>query len=147
MRAIVGGMIDSVYCKDGDSIHQGDLLLVLKDPSIKSKLKSSTYQCSQLKIWIQDLTHLCASNKISKNDIATIQSSIYKEQLSRFIHQKENQEASLRKAEEELSINGKLAQDKVISPKELFDTKTIMKNKCILSCLFVRSTKYLATRI
>lgn len=123
MKAIVGGLIDSIYHKDGDSIHGGEVLLRIKDLSSKAKLRTSESEINHKKILIQDLVYLTTHNNLLENDILQLISPIYKEQLSRFIHQKGSQEASLRKSNEELSINKKLALDKVISPKELFDSK------------------------
>lgn len=123
MRAIVSGLIDSIYHQDGDSIYKGEILLRIKDPSSKVKLKTKAFEIRQKRLLIQDLNYLTINNILTEKDLEKIITPIYKDQLSRYLHQKESQEASLRKSNEELSINNKLAADKVISRKELFDSK------------------------
>lgn len=123
MKSIVSGLIDSVYYRDGDSVHQGEVLLRIQDPSSKVKLKTTEFEIKQKQLLIRDLNYLTKYYNLTDKDIEKIITPIYKDQLSRYLHQKESQEASLRKSSEELSINNKLATDKVISRKELFDSK------------------------
>ncbi len=123
IKAIVSGLIDSIYHKEGDSINSGEILLRMKDLSSKIKIRTSEFEITQKNILIQDLVFLTTHNNLLEDDIIHLNSPIYKEQLSRFIHQKDIQEACLRKSSEEFSINNKLALDKIISPKELFDSK------------------------
>lgn len=123
MRAIVSGIIDSIYHHDGDSIKMGEVLLRIKDLSSKAKLKTTEFEIREKRLLIQDLSFLTKNVVLTENDIEKIVTPVYKDQLSRYLHQRESQEATLRKSTEELSINNKLAVDKVISRKELFDSK------------------------
>jgi multidrug resistance efflux pump len=52
-----------------------------------------------------------------------LRTPVYKQQVSRFVNQVADQEASIKKAGNELETNNFLAAEKVISSKELFDKK------------------------
>ena len=123
LKALVGGIIDSIFFKEGQYVQKGQIILRIKDPTSKSKIQTNQFEINQEKSFVHDLIFLTSQANLSETDIPNLTSPIYKEQLSRYLHQKENQEASLKKANEELVINNKLAIDKVISPKELFDSK------------------------
>lgn len=123
MRAIVNGLIDSIYHQEGDSILKGEVLLSIKDPASKTKILTTEFELREKRLLIRDLIFLTNNKTLTENDIEKIITPIYKVQLSRYLHQKESQEATLRKSAEELSINNQLSADKVISRKELFDSK------------------------
>ena len=123
MRSIISGIIDSIYHHDGDSIQMGEILLRIKDFSSKAKIKTTAFEKRQKELLIRDLLYLTKNNSLSEKDIEIIITPIYKDQLSRYLNQRESQEATLRKSNEELTINNKLAAEKVISRKELFDSK------------------------
>lgn len=121
VKSSLGGLIQNIYFTEGSKVKAGDLILKINDPNTKSKTTLNQYELNQRIVFIQVLTILTASKMLSEELLTQIQSPIYKEQLSKYIYQKEQQNSILQKAEKELEINTSLAKDKVISTKEFFD--------------------------
>jgi hypothetical protein len=71
--------------------------------------------------------------------IRQLGSPLYREQASRFIHQKNDQEASLKKANKEVEMNAPLARDKVISPKNFLISRSTRKKASHLAALLHRN--------
>ncbi|MDP1842004.1 MAG: HlyD family efflux transporter periplasmic adaptor subunit [Sediminibacterium sp.] len=115
------GIIENIFVKEGASVKAGDILLSIKDPNTKSKKILNQYELVQRNEFIHDLVILLKQIKHSENDLKILISPVYKEQLSRFLFQKEQQQAALKKANQELEMNTSLANEKVISKKEFFD--------------------------
>ncbi len=121
VKSLVSGIIDSVLCKEGTMVDKDAIILLVKDVNTSSKRNLSQYEISQRKQFIADLVTLASATEITPVMLEQLKSPLYREQASRFMHQKTDQEAMLRKANHELEINSTLAKDKVISQKELFD--------------------------
>ncbi len=122
VKPIISGIIDSLYYHEGSFINKGSVLLRLKDPVTKSKKLVNNYQITQHKAYIADLKLLTASMP-DEQLLKKIQTAVYKQQLSRYLHQKADQEATLKKATKELTTNTTLLKGKVITNKEFFDTQ------------------------
>jgi len=126
VKSVVSGIIDTVFYKEGDTIERNSIVLRIKDVDSKSKSIVNRVEIDQRQSFIHDLK-LLTSTSLSPAIISKIISPLYKEQAIKFIHQKHNQEASLIKANKEVEMNGMLAKDKVISPKEFFDIEINQK--------------------
>ncbi len=122
VKTVIGGIIDSIYYREGNLIKKGATLLRIKDPVTKSKRIVNNFEISQHEQCIHDLKLLTANN-LDESLIGRLQSPLYREQLSLFLHQKTDQDASLRKATKELSTNTILLNGKAITQKEFFDTQ------------------------
>ena len=123
VKSFISGIIDSIFYTEGAKVRKGAVILRIKDPSTISKKKLNQYEISQREIFIHDLVTLTSTNNISATTIENLNSPLYKQQTARFVHQKDDQEASIKKATRELEINTSLARDKVISGKEFFDSQ------------------------
>lgn len=75
----------------------------------------------QRRQFIQDLQLLTGVGFISQDTYGNLMSPLYKQQISRFLHQQAEQQALIKKATHELAMDSILAVDKIIAPKELFD--------------------------
>ena len=82
----------------------------------------NNYEINQRKLFIHDL-QLLTVDSLGVHLLRHLHSPLYKEQLNRYLTAIEEQQADLRKAAKELSINQKLVDEKVIAPKEFFDTQ------------------------
>jgi multidrug resistance efflux pump len=121
VRSVITGIIDTILYKEGDNIQKHAVILRIKDLTTQSKRTRNQFETRQCEQFIHDLGLLTSDAGISSIVIQQLISPLYKEQASRFMHQKTDQEASLKKANKELEINIPLARDKVISSKEFFD--------------------------
>jgi HlyD family secretion protein len=115
------GIIDSIFYKEGDKIEKDAILLKLKDPNTKSKVLLNNFEISQREQFINDLIILTNSVELNINTSDRLSTPLYKQQLSKFTHQKQDLDASNNKAKKELDINTPLAKDKIISGKEFYD--------------------------
>ncbi len=123
VKSIISGIIDSIFFKEGDFIEKGATLLHIKEPTTKAKRERNHFEILQLEKFIRDLGILTSVSSITLASAALLSSPLYKQQAARFLHQKAEQEASLKKADREVEINSSLAKEKVISPKEFFDSQ------------------------
>jgi multidrug resistance efflux pump len=121
VKSSQSGVIEGIYVKEGSLVKTGDILLRIKDPNSKSKKILNQYELSQRNEFIHDIAILVNQTNHSENDLKNLLSPVYKEQLSKFLFQKEQQLAALKKANQEVEMNTSLAHDKVISKKEFFD--------------------------
>jgi multidrug resistance efflux pump len=121
VKPIMTGIIDSIFYKEGDKIEKDAILLKLKDPNTKSKVLLNNFEISQREQFINDLIILTNSVELNINTSDRLSTPLYKQQLSKFTHQKQDLDASNNKAKKELDINTPLAKDKIISGKEFYD--------------------------
>lgn len=120
IKAVVSGIIDSLFCKEGQQVEKNEIILRIKDPTYNGKQTHHHFEIDQRNLFIHDLL-LLTKNASGENISGQLRSPLYLEQLNHFIQQKTEQEILLRKANKEVEINTSLAKDKVISPKEFFD--------------------------
>lgn len=121
VRPTISGIIDTIFFEEGSHIEKNALLLRIKDLNTKSKRYTNHFESSERVSFISDLSILTATGDINSEVVALLQTPQYRQQALRFIHQKNDYKASLKKATHELQINTSLAKEKVISGKELFD--------------------------
>lgn len=121
VKSIITGIIDTIFYKESDTVSKDAVILRLKDPNNKGKLILNSYEINQRELFIHDLIILTSSNYFEIGTIDKLDAPMYKQQLARFIHQKEDLESSIKKAKKELAINTPLAKEKIISDKEFYD--------------------------
>lgn len=121
VKPIMTGIIDTIYFKEGDMVNKDAVILRLKDPNTKGKLIMNNFEISQREQFIHDLVILTSSVDLEFGTIEKLNAPLFKQQLAKFSHQKQDLEASIYKAKKELDINTPLANDKIISGKEFYD--------------------------
>jgi len=121
MRSPVSGIIDTIYFKEGDQVLKSSLLLKIHDPFLVEKQHLNESEILQYKDFIHDLNLLGPDAINSIRQISVLKSQLYRQQVLRFISHSEELESQLSKARHEIRLNEKLAKEKVISPKELYD--------------------------
>jgi len=121
VKPIMTGIIDTIYYKEGNNVEKDAVLLKLKDPNTKGKVILNNFEINQRKQFIHDLAILINPSDLEFGTIDKLTAPVYKQQLAKFTHQKQNLEASINKAKKELDINTPLAKDKIISGKEFYD--------------------------
>jgi len=129
VKPLISGIIDTIFCREGDSVKKESVILRIKDFNTKSKTALIIFEISQREEFIHDLEALnFFSNNILKKLIGgndsigiKLKSTLYRTKYNRFVHQKNEHELLLTKANNEVEINTSLAKDKIISRKEFFD--------------------------
>ncbi|SDT25434.1 HlyD family secretion protein [Mucilaginibacter mallensis] len=122
VKTVIGGIIDSVYYHEGSTIKKGATLLRIKDAVTKGKKLLNNYEISQHTQCIHDL-QLLTTHQLNESIISQLYSPLYKEQLSHYLHQKTDQDASLKKNTQEYNTDAVLLKGKVITNKEFFDAQ------------------------
>ncbi len=121
VKPIMTGIIESIFYKEGDKVEKDAVILRLKDLNTKGKVILNNFEINQREQFIHDLSILTTSLEIDNSTIDKLNAPLYKQQLAKFTHQKQDLEASINKAKKELDINTPLAKDKIISGKEFYD--------------------------
>ena len=121
VKPIMTGIIESIFYKEGDKVEKDAVILRLKDPNTKGKVILNNFEINQRELFIHDLSILTTSLELETSTIDKLTAPLYKQQLAKFTHQKQDLEASINKAKKELDINTPLANDKIISGKEFYD--------------------------
>ena len=121
VKPIMTGIIDTIYYKEGNNVEKDAVLLKLKDPNTKGKVILNNFEINQRELFIHDLAILINPSDLEFGTIDKLTAPVYKQQLAKFTHQKQDLEASINKAKKELDINTPLAKDKIISGKEFYD--------------------------
>jgi HlyD family secretion protein len=121
VKPIMTGIIETIFYKEGDKVEKDAILLRLKDPNTKGKVILNNFEINQRELFIHDLIILTNSLDLETSTINKLTAPLYKQQLAKFTHQKQDLEASINKAKKELDINTPLVKDKIISGKEFYD--------------------------
>lgn len=121
VKPIMTGIIESIFYKEGDKVKKDAMILRLKDPNTKGKVILNNFEINQRELFIHDLKILTTSLELETSTLDKLTAPLYKQQLAKFTHQKQDLEASINKAKKELDINTPLAKDKIISGKEFYD--------------------------
>lgn len=129
VKPLLSGIIDTLFYKEGDTVKKESVILRIKDLNTKSKTVLNNLEISQRKQFVNDLEVLTffLNNILKKlmgkieNIDSKLESSLYRTQYNRFIHQKREHELLLTKANNEVEMNTILANDHIISRKEFFD--------------------------
>ncbi|WP_447640685.1 MULTISPECIES: HlyD family secretion protein [Chitinophagaceae] len=122
LKPAVSGIIDKIYYAEGQSVPQDVPIIRIKDYTTKGKTVLNNYEMGQRSAFIHDL-QLLTTQPLGEPLLSSLQSPLYREQLGRYLNQHTDQDANLRKANQELEMNTKLMDGKVISKKEFFDVQ------------------------
>jgi HlyD family secretion protein len=123
IKAMTGGMIDSLYYGEGQLVPQGALIAKLRDDQTGSRKVQLQFEIDQRRQFLHDLHLLLSTPALTQAVHAQLSSSLYRQQVNRFLYRQAEQQALLDKVQNEWRIDSSLAADKVIAPKELFDKK------------------------
>jgi len=121
VKSLMSGVIQNINFKEGNAIKKGDLLAFIQDNSTAPKKILNDYELSQRQNYIIDLEFLTKSTAYNEGLLSQIKSPLYKQQVSRFIHQLSDHEAKLKKVSKELVMNDSLISGGIISVKDSFD--------------------------
>lgn len=122
VKNIVSGVIENINYKEGDTVLKGAVILRIRDEVSPSKRLLNNFEISQRENFIHDLQLLTAF-PLNEPLLGKLVSPLYKEQLNEYLTAAAQQQADLRKATKELNMNKQLVDEKVIAPKEFFDTQ------------------------
>jgi len=128
VKPVISGIIETLFYKEGDRIQKDAVILRIKDLNTKGKKILNQFEINQREQFTHDLGIITTVN-LSENIISELSSPLYKELVSKFLNQKEEQITLVKKADKEVEMNSSLALEKVISSKEFFDIK-INQQKC-----------------
>lgn len=123
IKCTMQGIVDSVFCEEGALVQRGSEILRLKNEVTKNKSMLNQQEMEKCRQYMHDLQLLTSNNNINTTLINQLISPIYKAQSFRFIHHSAEQEALLKKANKDETINDYLFKEKIISPKEFFDIR------------------------
>jgi len=121
IKPIQSGIIETIFYKEGQLVQQDSIIAQLRNNDFFAKKILSDYELMQRRQYIHDLALLTSMGYISNGTLGNMQSPVYKQQITRFIYQTSEQEASLKKVKKELWMDSTLSVDGVIAPKEMFD--------------------------
>jgi HlyD family secretion protein len=121
LKSSLSTVIDTIYFKEGDVVHKGDLILQLRKQNIGIKKSMNDFTISQNNTFIADLKILTHLDHFSSETISQLRSPLYKQQSSRFAFQLAEINTQQKKVNRELYVDSILMVDKIISQKEMFD--------------------------
>lgn len=122
VKNIVAGVIDKIYYKEGDTVTKDAVVLRIRDQVTPGKTLLNNFEIGQRAGFIHDL-RLLTTSSLNDSLLPRLTTPLYKQQLSEYLTSAEQQQADLRKATKELNMNKQLLDEKVIAPKEFFDTQ------------------------
>lgn len=115
LRAPAPGMIEQVLVSDGENVHEGQLLLKLKQEASDSKLAQTNYDLAEHQSYIHDLGILASGGEDG------LSSSMYRQQNAKFQSALAEQRTTISKLRADLAMDRTLLNNKVIAPKEYQD--------------------------
>lgn len=118
IKPVLSGIIDSLLVQEGDTVKQGQLLVIIKDNITAPKKMLNEFELNQRLDFIRDLELLLHAKDFQN---LLLQTPLYRQQLSKFLFQLTDLQAAMKKVKREQEINNTLIKDKVIAPKEFFD--------------------------
>ena len=121
VKSLMTGIIQNINFTEGGAIKKGDVLALIQDNMSMPKKLLNDYERNQRENYIQDLEILTTSLSINYEVFNRLKSPLYRQQISRFINQLNEQEAKLKKVSRELEVNDTLLRGGVISQKDFFD--------------------------
>lgn len=130
VKSSISTIIDSIYCKEGDTVKEGSILIQLRRENIAIKKTQNDFEIKQRDQFITDLITLTHSTSFTNNTVNNLESPVYKQQCSQFVFELSELTSELKKVDKEMYMDSLLSIDKVISPKEMFD-KQIEHEKLI----------------
>jgi membrane fusion protein, peptide pheromone/bacteriocin exporter len=125
------GIIEQICFKDGDLVLKNNILAIIRDSALVKNQLTNDLEILQYQALIHDLKLLTTDSCNPAAMIPGLHSPLYKQQALRFSSGLSEQQILLSKASRETILNEKLARDKVISQKEIFDIR--MQEQKIIS--------------
>ena len=105
VRTAVGGIVDSIFYHEGDLIHEGRVIVSLKDAINPLKHIYNQSEIDQCKMFIHDL-HLLTGEQIVDSSVASqLISPLFRAQTVGFMHKQREREALIEKILQEEKIN------------------------------------------
>jgi HlyD family secretion protein len=115
ITSLRSGRIEEIYCREGDNVGKGQLLLTLESMQILDELEYYRYENSLISSEITDLTNLLAGRETEMASVRyRFEKISYTDQVARVKEQ-------LQKARKEKDRLNQLFRDKLISDKEYDD--------------------------
>ncbi len=141
IKSPVSGTIDTIYYTEGQKVIRNSILLALRDPALIEKQQLNESQISQCKEFIHDLELLTNTDHFSVKQVSSLYSGLYRQEALRFFSRCDEEQTVLTKANHETRLNEKLANEKVISPKEFYDIR-MQQTKAVAAFESFRRQQY-----
>ncbi len=122
IRSLVSGIIDTLYFKDGERVGKNEIILSIRDEALRVKKKMNEEEMTVQQNYIHDLLML-TTHKSLDQVTGLLRTALYIEQAKRYLSRETEELLNLKKANREEAVNALLVRDKVISPKEFFDSQ------------------------
>lgn len=123
VKPLITGLIQKINYREGDIIKKNATIAIIQNNNSESKKMLNDYEIGKKRQYIQDLELLTTLQNIDIEIFQQLQSPLYRQQISRFVHQITEQEAKLKKVSHELAMNDTLVKQGVVAAKDLFDKK------------------------
>ncbi len=124
IRVASGGIVDSLYSREGAAVRCQDMLVRLRDPGSGMRLQVLQEEISKYRLFIHDLEALRLSGEENLPPATTLVTPYFRRQASRFSFHLQEIKTSVDKAEEDMALNRSLAAERVISPREWYDIQS-----------------------
>jgi len=118
LRSLSSANIASVLVKEGETVKEGQLLLLLQQDMTNSKLDQADFELSQRATHLQDLAILARGGGAGR-----LHSGLYKQQYANFQATLSERRAILDKLKSDFQMYSKLYDEKVIATKEYLEKK------------------------
>jgi HlyD family secretion protein len=118
LKPVLSGTIDSILVKEGELVQKGQLIAVLRNEISRPKQLQQEFEYNQRKLFVRDLERITSAADLTN---LTLQSPLYRQQVSKVVFELSKLEAAIRKVQHEKRINDQLLKERIIAPKEQFD--------------------------
>jgi len=123
LRSSISAHIDKIYFKEGDTVKNGDTVILLHKENSVIKKTLNDFEINQRNQFIADLSSLTHATTFDNATVNALQSPLYKQECSQFVFETSELNTQLKKVNKEMYMDSVLSIDKVIAPKEMFDKK------------------------
>src|SRR5690606_28035226 len=120
VASLNSGKIVSVNLKNNKRVQEGDTLLVLDNTIISEKLKLSSNQISDIRLFINDLTYLIENKSVS---VVNIASPKYQKEYLLYQQNLHDLQTRFQKTKQDFERNTLLCKKEVIAKVEFENTK------------------------
>lgn len=118
VKSMIVGIIDTLFVHEGDTLQDGQIIAIIKDNISMPKKILNDFELNLRFGFVHDLELLTSGSDFKS---IQLQTPLYKQQFYKFQFQVTDQQAALKKVNNEIKINKLLINDKIITPKEYFD--------------------------
>ncbi len=120
ISSLYSGKITSIFIKENKYVQQGGTLLIIDNTIGKEKLNLATNQLEETNLFIQDLTHLSNSKKISQD---SLNSFLYQKQYLQYNQKLLELKTRYTKSRRDFNRQKKLYKKEVIAKVEFENSK------------------------